>query len=145
MRYSGYQIAYMFYGKMWNRLKHAFAHTFVCTHRASTFFFRLLPHITSADGTMSGHCLPYRYSITWWFLQPGGETGQKILVRFLLTFPILSCVLSLANTLIFVVTTTTYLHRPTIVLGFALYYGQVLLAKFCFLQERGAYMALDNR
>ena len=45
----------------------------------------------------------------------------------------------------FVIMTSTYLYRPTILMGFALYYGQVFLAKFCFLQERGAYMALNNR
>lgn len=35
--------------------------------------------------------------------------------------------------------------RPTVVAGFFVYYCQIFAAKFAFLQERGAYLALNNR
>ncbi len=35
--------------------------------------------------------------------------------------------------------------RPTAIVGMAIFLAQLLMAKFCFLQENGLYMALNNR
>lgn len=34
---------------------------------------------------------------------------------------------------------------PTVAVSLLLYFGQLFLCKFVFLQDRGAYLALNNR